>query len=240
MKAIKHTAESRGKANFGWLDSKHTFSFGRYFNPERVHFGVLRVLNDDTVSGGMGFDTHAHDNMEIISIPLEGSLKHKDSMGNEAIIASGEIQVMSAGTGIRHSEFNNHGSEPVKFLQIWVIPKEQNVTPRYQQIELDAVSMKNNLAEVAGPIGNTTGVGMHQDAWFSMGDFEKDTEVEYKLKGHNTGVYAFVLNGNFTIGEYEVAHRDGLAVTDAEYLQIKTTGGGRILLMEVPLSFPEV
>ena len=158
MQTVLHTSDSRGDANHGWLHSKHSFSFANYYNPEKIHFGVLRVLNDDFVAAGMGFGLHPHDNMEIISIPLEGDLEHQDSMGNNTVIKHGDMQVMSAGTGIKHSEYNKNKDKPVKFLQIWVIPNKKDVTPRYDQITLDPTDRINKLQQVLSPTPDDAGV----------------------------------------------------------------------------------
>lgn len=235
MKTVLHKAATRGHANHGWLNSYHSFSFGGYYEPSRVHFGMLRVLNDDSVAAGMGFGTHPHDNMEIISIPLSGDLKHKDSMGNEIIIKQGDIQVMSAGTGIAHSEMNANRDNEVKFLQIWIIPNKKNVQPRYGQVTLDETKMKNNLVQVLSPNENDEGVWIHQDAWFSMGNLEKGYSTEYKLKNSNNGVYAFVLEGNVTINGEELNKRDGLGITEADVLTITVVDDAKLLLMEVPM-----
>lgn len=236
MKTVLHKAATRGHANHGWLNSYHSFSFGGYYEPSRVHFGMLRVLNDDSVAAGMGFGTHPHDNMEIISIPLSGDLKHRDSMGNETIIKQGDIQVMSAGTGISHSEMNANRDSEVKFLQIWVIPNKKNVQPRYGQITLDEVKMKNNLLQMLSPNENDEGVWIHQDAWFSMGDLEKGLSIEYKLKNSNNGVYAFVLEGNVNINGEELNKRDGLGIIEADVLIIKADTDAKLLLMEIPIA----
>ncbi len=235
MKTILHKAETRGHANHGWLNSYHTFSFAGYYEPGRINFGALRVLNDDTVAAGMGFGTHPHDNMEIISIPLSGDLKHKDSMGNETIIKQGDIQVMSAGTGIAHSEMNANNDKEVKFLQIWVIPNKKNVQPRYGQITLDESKMKNNLLQVLSPNEQDEGVWIHQDAWFSLGNLVKEFSTSYKLKNKINGVYAFVLEGNVNINGEALNKRDGLAITDTDALSITADTTAKLLLMEVPM-----
>ncbi len=235
MKKVLHKAATRGHANHGWLNSYHSFSFAGYYNPERIHFGALRVLNDDSVAAGMGFGTHPHDNMEIISIPLSGDLKHKDSMGNEAIIKQGDIQVMSAGTGIAHSEMNANKDKEVKFLQIWVFPNKKNVQPRYGQITLDESKMKNNLLQVLSPNADDEGVWIHQDAWFSLGNLDKGITKEYQLKGTNSGVYAFVLEGDVTINGEALNKRDGLGISETDTLTITADADARILLMEVPM-----
>lgn len=235
MKAILHKAETRGHANHGWLNSYHTFSFAGYYEPNRIHFGALRVLNDDTVAAGMGFGTHPHDNMEIISIPLSGDLKHKDSMGNEAIIKQGDIQVMSAGTGIAHSEMNANKDKEVKFLQIWVFANKKNVQPRYGQITLDESKMNNNLLQVLSPNETDEGVWIHQDAWFSMGNLAKGFSTEYDVKNQLNGVYAFVLEGDVTINGEKLNRRDGLGITETDKLTITADSDTKLLLMEVPM-----
>ena len=233
---IIHRAETRGHANHGWLNSYHTFSFANYYHPERIHFGVLRVLNDDTVEAGMGFGKHPHDNMEIISIPLEGDLQHQDSMGNTAVIRKGDIQVMSAGTGIQHSEFNASKTDAVKFLQIWVFPKTRNVTPRYDQITLDITDRHNKLQQILSPNPDDEGVWIHQDAWFHLGKFDQGIVTNYQIKKPGNGLYAFVLKGNFTIDGNPLNTRDGLGISDISYVTIQSdSDDSEILLMEVPM-----
>ncbi|AXT53341.1 pirin family protein [Aquimarina sp. BL5] len=236
MKTIMHKSDTRGKANFGWLNSYHSFSFGNYYNPERMNFGALRVLNDDTVSSGMGFGKHPHDNMEIISIPLEGDLEHKDSMGNTTIIKQGDIQVMSAGTGVFHSEYNKNSDKEVKFLQIWVTPNKKNVTPRYDQIAIDNKNIKNELYQILSPNPDDNGVWIHQDAWFHLGELENEHLQTYTLKDKKNGVYAFVLEGSVTIEDKVLEKRDGLGIWDVEQIKIKSNEASKILLMEVPIT----
>lgn len=234
--SVIHKSDSRGKADHGWLVSNHTFSFANYHNQERMHFGVLRVLNDDQVEAGRGFGTHPHDNMEIISIPLEGDLEHKDSMGNTAVIRSGDIQVMSAGTGIMHSEFNKNSDQMVKFLQIWVYPNKRNVTPRYDQITLDKTKSKNTFQQILSPNPDDEGVWIHQDAWFHLGNFENATEVNYQIKKKGNGVYAFMIKGSAEIEGQPLEERDGFGVWNVENIQIKATSDDtEILLMDVPM-----
>jgi len=233
---VLHKADTRGHANHGWLDSKHTFSFANYYNPERIHFGMLRVLNDDTVAPGRGFGTHPHDNMEIISIPLSGDLEHKDSMGTTAVIKEGEIQVMSAGTGVYHSEYNANKDKEVKFLQIWVFPNEKNVTPRYDQIQIGDLVKKNSFSQILSPNSEDQGVWIQQDAWFHMGEFDSDTETTYDLKRNGNGVYAFVLEGEAEIEGQQLEKRDGLGIWDTDEFSVKAQAGAKILLMEVPMN----
>jgi len=235
MKTTLHKANSRGHANHGWLNAYHTFSFAGYFNPDRHNFGVLRVLNDDTIAAGMGFGAHPHDNMEIITIPLEGDLAHKDSMGNAATIKSGDVQVMSAGTGIRHSEFNPNADRQTKLLQIWLFPRVQNVTPRYQQITLDAEARHNQLQQILSPNPEDAGVWIHQDAWFHMGRFDAGTTADYTIKKPGNGLYVFVLNGTLEVAGQTLGTRDGLGIEDFENLEFKANADSEFLLMEVPM-----
>jgi redox-sensitive bicupin YhaK (pirin superfamily) len=235
-KTILHKSDSRGDANHGWLHSRHTFSFGDYHNPERMHFGELRVLNDDYVAAGMGFGTHPHNNMEIISIPLEGDLEHKDSMGNVAIIKNGDIQVMSAGTGITHSEYNRNKDKPVKFLQIWIFPNKKNVEPRYDQITLDAKQRHNKFQQIVAPNANEQGVWIHQDAWFQLGTFDQDFAVDYTFKKSGNGVYAFIIKGDVTIEGTLLNERDGIGIWETDKISIKANStGAEVLLMEIPM-----
>lgn len=234
---ILHKAETRGLANHGWLESHHTFSFANYHNPERMHFGVLRVLNDDRVDPGMGFSTHPHDNMEIISIPLEGDLEHKDNMGNTTIIKNGDIQVMSAGTGILHSEYNKNDDKLVKFLQIWVYPNKRNVTPRYDQITLNLKERENKWQQILSPNVNDAGVWIQQDAWFHLGNFKKGFTTEYEIKKAGNGVYAFIIKGSATIGTQELTKRDGFGIWDVTHFKVTANADDtEILLMEVPMT----
>lgn len=234
---ILHKANTRGHADHGWLNAHHSFSFASYYNPERVHFGALRVLNDDIIDGEKGFGTHPHDNMEIITIPLTGELSHKDSMGNASTITNGEIQVMSAGTGIQHSEFNS-GKTKTNLLQIWVFPNKKNVTPRYDQKKLDPAARKNKLQTILSPQSADGVVWIHQDAWFNLGTFDKDVKTNYTFKGTGTGVYAFVIKGSFKIDEQELNERDGLGLWNATNFDLTAlTSDAEILLMEVPMNF---
>jgi redox-sensitive bicupin YhaK (pirin superfamily) len=229
-------SEDRGHADHGWLKSYHSFSFAHYYNPDKIHFGALRVLNDDFVEGGKGFGKHPHDNMEIISIALEGDLEHADSMGNKTVISQGDIQVMSAGTGVFHSEYNKNTDKPVKFLQIWVYPKVKNIAPRYDQITLVKEDRRNHLQQVLSPSPEDAGVWIHQDAWFHMGLFDKGFTSTYKVKNESNGIYAFVLKGNWDIDGNKLAQRDALEITGTEQIQLTAeTEDAEILLMEVPM-----
>lgn len=236
-KTIYHPAASRGFSDLGWLKSYHTFSFGGYYNPQRMNFGALRVLNDDTVDGGKGFGEHPHDNMEIISIPLKGGLKHMDSMNNVAVISDGDIQVMSAGTGIFHQEHNNDQKEAVKFLQIWVYPNQLNVTPRYDQLTLNIADRHNRLQQVLSPNKDDDGVWIYQNAWFHLGNFDKGLRTEYELKAKGNGVYVFVLSGSIKIGEQVLNTRDGFGIWETDKFEIEVSEKSEFLLMEVPMSF---
>ena len=234
-KFIIHKSASRGHAHHGWLDSKHTFSFANYFNPDRIHFGALRVLNDDTVAAGMGFGTHPHQNMEIVSIPLSGSLMHKDSMGTAQIIEAGEIQVMSAGTGIQHSEYNASKTEQVKFLQIWIIPNKMGVKPRYDQYKFNLQKLHNQFHQILSPNPSAEGVWIHQDAWFSLGHFDANQKGIYILNNKENGVYLFVLEGSITIFDHSLNYRDGIGITNTDTIHIEASTNAQLLLKEVPM-----
>ena len=234
MKSIFHPSTERGHAYFGWLDSYHSFSFGEFHDPSKVHFGALRVLNDDTVAGGKGFGFHPHSNMEIISIPLEGDLEHKDNMGNQAIIRHGDVQVMSAGTGIVHSEYNKSQETPVKFLQIWIIPGRQGVKPRYQQITLGALK-ENALTQIVSPDEKDAGVWIHQDAWFNLGKFSSDQSIAYTIKKPGNGAYLFVLSGKVEINGQLLNTRDAYGIWDVEHVDIKIKEDVSFLIIDVPM-----
>jgi redox-sensitive bicupin YhaK (pirin superfamily) len=237
MKTVLHKAATRGHANHGWLDSWHTFSFGNYYDPNRIHFGALRVLNDDTVAPGMGFGKHPHDNMEIVSIPLEGDLEHGDSMGTVAVIKQGDVQAMSAGTGIIHSEKNKNADRQVKFLQIWIFPNQKNVQPRYDQKTFSEEDKQNKLTTVVSPVGsNDDGVQIHQDAWFHLGKLQKGIQLNYDIRKKGNGVYAFVLNGDVTINDIALNRRDGLGISETDSLSITADENAEILLMEIPMN----
>lgn len=236
MKTVLHKADTRGDANHGWLHSKHSFSFAGYYNPERMNFGTLRVLNDDSVDAGMGFGAHPHDNMEIISIPLEGDLEHKDSMGNKTVIKKGDIQVMSAGTGITHSEYNKNADKGVKFLQIWVLPQKKNVQPRYDQITLNPEDRHNKLQQILSPDPKDPGVWIQQNAWFHLGKLDKGFNTDYAINGKGNGVYAFILSGDVNINDQKLNTRDGFGIWDIDKFTISANSDAEILLMEVPMA----
>jgi redox-sensitive bicupin YhaK (pirin superfamily) len=237
MKTVFHQANTRGHADHGWLNSYHTFSFANYYNPERIHFGALRVLNDDTVMAGRGFGKHPHDNMEIVSIPLSGDLEHKDSMDNHVVIREGDVQVMSAGTGIFHSEYNLNKDKEVRFLQIWIFPDRKNLTPRYDQISLRDVEKENEFYQILSPNPDDQGVWIYQQAWFHMGKFTENKIVEYQLKNKDNGVYVFVLEGKATVADLELGRRDGLGVSETSSLSFDIKSETQLLLMEVPMNF---
>lgn len=234
MKTILHKANTRGHADHGWLNSYHTFSFAGYYNKERMHFGALRVLNDDTVTAGMGFGKHPHDNMEIISIPLSGDLEHNDTTGRHEIIKQGDVQIMSAGSGIAHSEKNANDIKEVKFLQIWVMPKERNIEPRYEQKYFPLQNRKNALQTVVAP-DDANAVWINQNAWFTLGNLDRTKTSNYTLHDTKSGVYVFVLKGDVTINGIELQQRDGLAIEEFEALDIKADSNTDFLIIEVPM-----
>lgn len=240
MKTTVHTADSRGFQNHGWLVANHSFSFANYYNPERVHFGVLRVLNDDFVTAGMGFGMHPHSNMEIVTIPLSGELHHKDSMGNFGAIKKGEIQVMSAGTGIQHSEFNGSNDKPVTLLQIWVIPRENGVEPRYDQLKISDNAVDNEFQQIVSPNPEDDGSWIHQDAWFHLGNFTENVNRTYQLKKSENGVYVFVISGTVKIGDIILNQRDALGITEKDHFEMEISENSEVLLIEVPMKLPKL
>ncbi len=236
MKTIIHKATERGHANHGWLDSYHSFSFAGYYNPAKIHFGALRVLNDDTVAPGYGFGRHPHDNMEIVSIPLSGDLHHKDSTGRDKIIRQGDVQIMSAGSGIEHSEQNANHDKEVKFLQIWVFPKEKNIEPRYEQKTLLPETRQNQWQTVVAP-DNAEALWINQDAWFTMGRFDQGKTSQYQMHNSNSGVYAFIISGKATINGEALDTRDAIGVYETDTLEVSADANTEILLIEVPMQF---
>ena len=235
MKTILHKADSRGHANHGWLNAYHSFSFASWFNPERVQFGMLRVLNDDTIAAGMGFGTHPHDNMEIITIPLEGDLAHKDSMGNASVIKTGDIQVMSAGTGIQHSEFNPNADLQTKLFQIWLFPKFRNVEPRYQQITLDQSLQKNNFAQILSPNSDDEDVWINQDAWFYLRNKKKNYTSKLALKKEENGFYIMNIEGEIEVNGKKLEKRDAIGIWEITEIEVKATSDSKFLIMEIPM-----
>jgi quercetin 2,3-dioxygenase len=235
MASMIYKAEDRGKADYGWLKANYSFSFGAYHNPENMHFGLLRVLNDDEVAPGEGFGTHPHDNMEIITIPLEGSLEHKDSMGNGSIVKAGEIQVMSAGKGLTHSEFNPSKEQKLKLLQIWIFPKERNIDPRYGQMSYDLESNKNKFINVIAPNKEEGKLSVHQDVWFSLGSFEKGAKASISINKPGNGFYLFLIDGEIIANGERIFKRDAMAVSDENTINIEVQEPSKILVMEIPM-----
>lgn len=235
MKTNLIPEHTRGHANHGWLNAKHSFSFANWYDPNKIHFGTLRVLNDDTVAEGMGFGTHPHDNMEIITIPLSGAIAHKDSMGNTATVPAGDIQVMSAGTGIQHSEFNPSETEPLQLFQIWLFPNKRNVTPRYDQQAIAVNERPNELVQILSPNPDDDGVWIHQDAWFHMGKFTEDKTVNYQLKNPENGLYIMQVEGQSEIAGHVLNRRDALEIEETNSVTLHVTKGATVLIMEVPM-----
>lgn len=236
MKTIYHPANERGMANHGWLKSAHSFSFANFYDPSKMGFGLLRVLNDDYVEAGMGFGTHPHDNMEIISIALEGELEHQDSIGNKAVIKPGEVQIMSAGTGVKHSEKNKSTSKAVKFLQIWVMPRERNITPRYDQRFFDPKESLNKLQTVVSPDNlNDEGVKINQDAWFHLSTLEAGKAINYQINKTENGLYVFVLEGSVVINDQKLSSRDALGISDFSQIDVTSPTGTKVLFIEIPM-----
>ena len=237
---ILHAANTRGHANHGWLNSHHTFSFASYYNPERVHFGVLRVLNDDWIAGGTGFGKHPHDNMEIVTIPLTGALEHQDSMGNKEVLHAGEVQAMSAGTGIFHSEYNAKADEPCTLLQIWIFPEERNVTPQYAQKFYDVVAVKRDWHAVVNPMGQGDGLGIHQQAWFNLTRISAGERRDYAVKRAENGVYFFVIEGGISLDSQALGTRDAAGVWGQERYAVTATEDAYVLAIDLPLQLPRM
>jgi len=235
MKKTIHKADSRGHVDHGWLKSYHTFSFADYYNPERTRFGLLRVLNDDIIEGGMGFGTHPHDNMEIITIPLKGELAHKDSTGTKEVIKANEVQIMSAGSGLTHSEFNNSPTDSVNLLQIWVFPKEKNITPRYDQKVFDPADKKNKLLTVVSPEKNNGALWINQDAYFSIGNIDAGKTLSYEVKRKGNGIYLFVIDGSIEVSNEKISSRDAIGIEDTDKIEITAIENSEVLLIDLPM-----
>lgn len=235
MKTTFYKADTRGHANHGWLDSWHTFSFAHYYDPNRSHFGALRVLNDDYIAPGMGFGTHPHDNFEIVTIPLEGAVEHCDSMGNHGIIKHGDVQIMSAGSGIAHSEFNASKDEALKLFQIWVFPKERNITPRYDQKTYPLEGRKNSWQVVVSP-NHEGAVWINQDAYFNLGHFDANSNIDYKMNTKGNGVFLMVVNGEAEVDGQQLNSRDAMGVWDVDSVSIKTNAETELLAIEIPMA----
>ncbi len=236
MKKIFHPSKTRGEANHGWLQARHSFSFANYFNPERIQFGALRVLNDDIIAPGKGFGMHPHDNMEIITIPLEGALEHKDSMNNIGVIEADEVQVMSAGTGVYHSEYNKNSNQSVNLLQLWVLPNQKNITPRYDQKNIKEFKKINTLYPIITPNSEDSTLWIHQDAWFHLGDFNQETRVSYPLNKDGNGVYIFIIEGTAEIEGEKLQKRDALGVWETNSISLIAKENTRALIIEVPMN----
>ena len=240
LKTVFHSAASRGSADHGWLKTSHTFSFASYHNPERNHFGVLRVLNDDWIAGGTGFGKHPHDNMEIVTIPLSGALEHQDSMGNQEVLRMGEVQAMSAGTGLVHSEYNASKTEPCSLLQIWIFPERRDVEPRYEQRFYDLAALDREWHAVVNPMGQGDAMPIHQQAWFSLTRMKAGTSRSYATKRSDNGVYFFVIEGSALIADQVLEARDGIALSEAPEVSVEALTSCFILAIDVPLRLPAV
>ena len=235
MNKIVHRSIDRGFSNLGWLESYHSFSFADYVDLDKMHFGALRVLNDDRVNAGKGFSMHSHQNMEIISIPLSGGLEHQDNMGNRSIIQQGDVQVMSAGKGIFHSEYNKNQNREVQFLQIWVIPNKKDVVPRYDQISIIDLQIKNQLYQILSPIPEDDGTWIHQEAWFYLGEFDRDKKQTYEIKKTGNGVYVFVLEGEIKISGEKINQRDAIGIWNTSSIETSAETDSRLLVIDVPM-----
>lgn len=236
MKFTFHPSDLRGSADHGWLKAKHSFSFASFHDPEKVHFGALRVLNDDHVAKGSGFSSHPHDNMEIITIPLSGTIRHKDSMGNEGNINTGEIQVMSAGSGIVHSEFNPSPTEDLKLFQLWILPNKKNVEPRYDQFQFDVSKMQNHFLQLVSPNQDDEGTWIHQNAWIKMAEIEEGQSLNYKFQSESNGVYFMIIEGNAEIADQNLNNRDAIGVYESNSISVKAIKKTKILAIEVPMN----
>ena len=237
IQTVVHKANSRGAADHGWLKARHTFSFAGYYNEDREQFGALRVLNDDVIEGGNGFGMHPHNNMEIITIPLEGALRHKDSMGHTSVIKAGDLQIMSAGKGLTHSEYNASPSEALNLLQIWLFPKSRNIEPRYGEQTFDVAAMQGQWLNVVSPLEDETGaLQINQDAWFSLGKFEKGATVSYDTKRAGNGLYIFTIEGIVTVQNEALTKRDAIGIEHVEQIEFNVQSDAYILVMDVPMN----
>ena len=237
---IIHRSSSRGHANHGWLKANHTFSFANYFDSTRMNFGCLRVLNDDVIAADKGFDFHSHANMEIITIPLSGSLRHQDNLGNKSVVSEGEIQVMSAGTGVIHSEFNASSDTNVSILQIWIFPNKKDVQPRYQQLSIDSLKIKNTFHQILSPFPDDCGVWIHQNSWFSLANLDFKKTLHYNLNHPSNGIYIFIIQGAVHIEGIDLSKRDGVGFWDIEGISVSSIADSEILLMEVPMAITKL
>jgi len=235
MKKIVHKADSRGYFDYGWLKTHHTFSFSNYYDSERVNFGMLRVLNDDLVAAGQGFGTHPHNDMEIVSIPLSGALAHKDSTGTEKAIVPGEVQVMSAGTGILHSEYNHSKDKETNFLQLWIFPDKKGYQPRYDQKSFDPQERKNKIRFIVTPEKKDENLWLNQDAYLALADLEKDKSIEYRIHTKGNGVYLFLIDGKISLDGETLSKRDGIGIWETESFEVKSDENSRLLFIEIPM-----
>ncbi len=237
---ILHKSSSRGHANHGWLKANHTFSFANYYDSTRMNFGCLRVLNDDVIAANKGFDFHSHANMEIITIPLSGSLRHQDNLGNRSVISEGEIQVMSAGAGVIHSEFNASSDTDASILQIWIFPNKKDVQPRYQQLSIDSLKTKNTFHQILSPFPHDCGVWIHQNSWFSLARLDSKKTIHYNLTNPSNGIYIFIIQGTIQIEGIDLSKRDGIGFWDIEEISVSSLTDSEILLMEVPMAITKL
>lgn len=236
MKTVFHPANERGHADFGWLNAHHSFSFGRWYDPQKIHFGALRVLNDDLIQAGAGFPEHPHDNMEIVTIPLQGAIAHKDSTGGKGVIKSGDVQIMSAGSGIRHSEYNASDSELLNLLQIWVFPKEKNIQPRYDQKTYDENERKNKWQIVVSPDKENGSLWINQDSVFALANIDEGKAITYDKKFSSNGIYLFVIEGSVTVNNITLNKRDALGISDFDIAEISANQNSKILVIEIPMN----
>ena len=236
MKKIIHKADTRGFFDYGWLKTSHTFSFSSYYDPERVNFGMLRVLNDDFVAAGQGFGTHPHNDMEIVTIPLDGALAHKDSIGSEGVIYPDEIQIMSAGTGIRHSEFNHLQDGTSNFLQLWIFPDKKGHQPRYNQNYFDPAERKNKFQFIVTPDKKDGNLWLNQDAFLSRIDLDKSNSVNYKIHTKGNGVYLFLIDGEISVAGETLSKRDGIGIYETDEFSITAIKDSQILIIEIPMN----
>jgi redox-sensitive bicupin YhaK (pirin superfamily) len=235
METIIHKADSRGYADFGWLKTHYTFSFANYYNPARINFGTLRVLNDDFIAGGEGFGKHPHNNMEIITIPIQGQLRHTDSMGHTMVIEPNEVQVMTAGTGITHAEFNNSTEIPVKLFQIWIFPEKQNITPRYDQKKFDPLESFNKWQCLVSPDKRNNSLTIHQKAWISRSKISTNKTLDYQLNLNNNGIYLFIIEGQINLNGITLNRRDGIGIWNTNSISVNALEESDVLLLEIPI-----
>lgn len=236
IQTVIHRAETRGSADHGWLKAKHSFSFAGYYEEDREQFGALRVLNDDIVEAGHGFGMHPHNNMEIITIPLEGALRHKDSMGHTSVIKAGDVQIMSAGKGLTHSEYNASATDSLNLLQIWLFPKSRNIEPRYGETTFDVTQMQGEWLNVVAPLSEKTeALQINQDAWFSLGKFEKRKTISYSKKRAENGLYVFVIEGGIEVEGEALSRRDAIGITGADTIEVTANDHAYVLIMDVPM-----